>query len=100
MIFTVHQLVEKSWEHKSKAFLLKKAYESVPREANFLSGWPWGTLVCRGGIRSFHEDMRGRVHLEGITLEEIQVQNGLQQGCCMAPVLFHLYTCLAVERWL
>ena len=25
--------------------------------------------------------------------------NGLRQGCCMAPVLFNLYTCLAVERW-
>ena len=21
-------------------------------------------------------------------------------GCCMAPVLFNLYTCLAMERWL
>ena len=37
MIYTVRQLVEKSWEHQSKAFLLfidlKKAYDSVPHEA-------------------------------------------------------------------
>ena len=37
MIFTVRQLVQKSWEHKSKAFLtfvdLKKSYDSVPRMA-------------------------------------------------------------------
>ena len=37
MIFVVRQLVEKSWEHNSKAFFsfidLKKAYDSVPREA-------------------------------------------------------------------
>ena len=44
--------------------------------------------------------MRDRVRIEGITVEEIQVQNGLRQGCCMAPVLFNLHTCLAVERWL
>ena len=35
MIFTVCQLVEKSWEHKSCALFtfvdLKKAYDSVPR---------------------------------------------------------------------
>ena len=28
------------------------------------------------------------------------MQNGLRQGCCMVPVLFNLYTCLVVERWL
>ena len=36
MIFTLHQLVKKSWEHCSKVFLtfidLKKAYDSVPRD--------------------------------------------------------------------
>ena len=105
MIFTVRQLVEKSWEHKSKAFLtfidLKKAYDSVPREALWLA---LGKLGVPGQmiqlIRSFHEDMRASVRVDGITLEEIRVQNGLRQGCCMAPVLFNLYTCLAVERWL
>ena len=38
--------------------------------------------------------------LNKVVLEEISVQNGLRQGCCMAPVLFNLYTCLVVERWL
>ena len=37
MIFTIRQLVEKSWEHSSKCYYtfvdLKKAYDSVPREA-------------------------------------------------------------------
>ena len=41
MIFTVRQLVEKSCEHKSKAFFtfidLKKAYDSVPREAMWMA---------------------------------------------------------------
>ena len=105
MIFTVRQFVEKSWEHQSKAFLtfidLKKAYDSVPRHAMWLAleklGVPEQTIRL---IRSFHDNMRARVRLEGMMLEEIQVRNGLRQGCCMAPVLFNLYTCLAVERWL
>ena len=41
MIVTVRQLIEKSWEHQSKAFFtfidLKKAYDSVPREAMWLA---------------------------------------------------------------
>ena len=41
MIFTVHQLVEKSCEHKSEAIFtfidLKKAYDSVPREAMWMA---------------------------------------------------------------
>ena len=41
MIFTVRHLVEKSWEHRAKSFLvfidLKKAYDSVPREALWLA---------------------------------------------------------------
>ena len=51
-------------------------------------------------IKSFHLGMKAAIWLEGTLLEEIDVENGLRQGCCMAPVLFNLYTCLAVERWL
>ena len=51
-------------------------------------------------IRSFHQGMKARICLNGTTLDEIQVENGLRQGCCMAPVLFNLYTYLTVERWL
>ena len=36
----------------------------------------------------------------GKTVGEIKVQNGLRHGCCMAPVLFNLYPCLTLERWL
>ena len=105
MIFTMRQLVEKSREHESKAFFtfidLKKAYDSVPREAMWAVlqkfGVPENTIKL---IQSFHQDMRAQIHLEGSCLEEISVQNGLRQGCCMAPVLFNLYTCLAVERWM
>ena len=105
MIFTVRQLVEKSWEHKSKALFtfidLKKAYDSVPREGMWAVlqklGVPENTIKL---IQSFHQDMHAWTRIEGSCLEEISVQNGLRQGCCMAPVLFNLYTCVALKRWL
>ena len=51
-------------------------------------------------IKSFHQDMKAKIRIDRTMLEEIEVVNGLRQGCCMAPVLFNLYSCLAIERWL
>ena len=105
MIFAVRQLVEKSWEHRTKAFFLfvdlRKAYDSVPREALWQVlaklGIPDPTIQL---IKAFHHDMQATIQLDGQTLEPIDVDNGLRQGCCMAPVLFNLYACVFVERWL
>ena len=104
MIFTVCQIIEKSWEHRTKSFLsfidLKKAYDSVPRDAMWLAlrvlRVPGKTVqpIC-----SFHSGMEANICVEGELLEEISVENGLRLGCCMAPVLFNLYTCLLMECW-
>ena len=51
-------------------------------------------------IRSFHSHMKARVRVDGELLEEIEVENGLRQGCTMAPTLFNLYSCVVAERWL
>ena len=104
MIFTVRQLVEKAIEHRAKKFLLfmdlKKAYDSVPRTALWYALKKLGVpdLVI-DIIRSFHEGMKAKVSINGELLEEIEVRNGLRQGCTMAPVLFNLYACLVFERW-
>ena len=41
MVFTMRQLVEKSWEHSAKLFVtfidLQKAYDSVPRNAMWMA---------------------------------------------------------------
>ena len=50
-------------------------------------------------IQSFHQGMQVTIQLDGSILDPISVENGLRQGCCMAPVLFNLYACLFVERW-
>ena len=104
MIFVVCQLVEKSWQHKSKSFFtfvdLKKAYDSVPRKGMWLAlkklGVPEKTVNL---IEAFHSNMKAKIRVDGELLEDIGVENGLRQCCCMAPVLFSLYTTLVIERW-
>ena len=52
------------------------------------------------GLLYLHDDTKATFRLYGAAVEEINVHNGLRQGCCTAPVLFNLNTCLEVERWL
>ena len=104
MIFTVRQLVEKSWEHTTKTFFtfidLRKAYDSVPREVLWVAlkklGVPDEVVKL---IVSFHHRMQANIRLDGSVSEQFEVSNGLRQGCCMAPVLFNLFSCLVIERW-
>ena len=56
------------------------------------------TLI--GIIRSLHDNMNASIRVDGELLEEIEVNNGLRQGCSMAPTLFNLYACVVGERWL
>ena len=104
MTFMIRQLLEKSYEHRSKVFFtfvdLKKAYDSVSRTALWKAlrklGIPESIINI---IRSFHENMKAQIRTNGKLLKEIAVDNGLRQGCSMAPTLFNLYACLVVERW-
>ena len=105
MIFVVRQLAEKAIEHNSNQYLvfvdLRKAYDSVPRSALWIAlqklGVPDDLITL---IKSFHQDMKARLRVDGEMLEEIEVANGLRQGCTMAPTLFNLYACVVAERWL
>ena len=105
MTFVVRQLAEKATEHRTQQFLvfvdLRKAYDSVPRDALWMAmkklGVPESLIKI---VRSFHEGMEARVRVGEELLEEIEVKNGLRQGCTMAPTLFNLYSCVVVERWL
>ena len=105
MIFVVRQLAEKAIEHNSNQYLvfvdLHKAYDSVPRSALWIAlqklGVPDDLITL---IKSFHQDMKARLRVDGEMLEEIEVANGLRQGCTMAPTLFNIYACVVAERWL
>ena len=81
MIFVVRQLVEKSWEHQAKMFFiyidLKKAYYSVPQEELWQAlgklGVPDSTIEL---IKSFHQETRAKLRLNGVLLDEIHILNG------------------------
>ena len=81
MIVTLRQLVEKSWQHRAKLFVtfidLKKAYNSVPRNALWMAlgklGMAEQTIQF---IQSIHQGMQDKIHLEGNFLEEMDVDNG------------------------
>ena len=51
-------------------------------------------------IRSFHNNMNVSIRVDGELLEGIEVNNGLSQGCSMAPTPFNLYVCVVGGRWL
>ena len=86
----VRQLVEKALEHSTKQYLifvdLHKAYDSVLREAMWVALRKLGVSdLLVGIIRSFHTSMEARIRVDGELLEKIEVNNGLRQGCAMAP---------------
>ena len=50
-------------------------------------------------MKCFHEDMDATVRVSNTSTDPIRVQNGLRQGCVMAPVLFNLYFTVVLERY-
>ena len=104
MIFAARQLVEKCREHDDALFVLfvdlRKAYDSVPRSAllNVLErcGVPPTMLSI---IKSFHDGMQAEIRVGDTTIDRIEVQNGLRQGCTLAPSLFNIYFSAMVAYW-
>ena len=98
MIFAARQLLEKSREHDDTLFILfvdlRKAYNSVPREAMWRVfekyGVPSNMLSV---VRSFYEGKTAVVTVGDSTTNNIEVTNGLRQGCILAPILS---TCISV----
>ena len=104
MIFVARQLVEKSIEHQQSLFILfvdlRKAYDSVPRDALWQvlekSGVPPNMLNI---IKSFHNGMKATIKIGSTQSESFSVCNGLRQGCTLAPTLFNLYFNAVMNSW-
>ena len=71
----------------------------MPRTALWKAGKLGVPVETVNLIGNFHHGMKARISPGGTTLMRHKWR-GLGQGGCMAPVLFNLYTCLAVERGL
>ncbi len=103
-IFSVNQFIEKLFEHRTPGFLvfidLRKAYDSVSRGALWhglqVLGVPLSLVQL---IASFHTGMSAKVRVGNSFTGQIAVNNGLRQGCSMAPVLFNLFFALVLEKW-
>ena len=97
MIFVARQLVEKAREHGKSLYvlfvdLMRKAYDSVPRQAL------WKVLEKYGVpekmlniVKSFHEGMHAEVRVGSTVTDRFEVRNGLRQGCTLAPTSFNIY---------
>ena len=84
MIFVARQLMEKTREHDDARFMmfLKKAYDSVPREALWTVLEKCGVLpTMLSIIRSFHEGMQAGVRVGSAVTNCFEVRNDLRQGC-------------------
>ena len=104
MIFVARQLMEKTRKHDDSLFTLfmdlRKAYDSMPRSALWSvlekSGVPPTMLSV---IRSLHEGMTAVVRVGDGYTNSLSVENGLRQGCTIAPTLFNLYFSAMVASW-
>ena len=96
MIFVAWHLMEKAIEHGETLFVffidLKKAYDSIPRQAL------WRVLEKCGVpptmlniIQSFHQDMKAEVRVGSELSDGFEAKNGLGQECTLAPTLFNIY---------
>ncbi len=95
-IFTLLHIIEKYDRGMAKlalAFLdLRKAYDRVSRMEL------WRTLAQQGYggkwlkiVQSMYQDLHAQVVLGDITTKEVQLQEGVKQGCPMSPILFAIY---------
>ena len=46
-----------------------------------------------------HDGLKAEVFVDGSMTPDFEVENGLRQGCTIAPTLFNLYFNLVIDRW-
>ena len=103
MIFTLSLLQEKCREQGQPLFLafidLTKAFDLVSRQGLYYVlqkiGVPPKMLAV---IQAFHDGMRGTVQFDGTMSDTFPIQNGVKQGCVLAPTLFGIYFAVMLSQ--
>ncbi|XP_067668417.1 uncharacterized protein [Haliotis asinina] len=49
-------------------------------------------------IKSYHDNLQGRVVFNGLTSETFNVQSGVKQGCVLAPTLFGIFNAVLLKH--
>ena len=92
MIFCARQIVEKAREHNTSVYMLfvdlRKAYDSIPRQALQLVLLKYGIPQRMvNNIMSLHEGMKAEVLVYSQTTPEIEVTNGLRHFSTFTSML-------------
>ena len=104
MIFVARQLVEKAREHGESLYVLfvdlRKAYDSVPRQALWKILEKYGVPEkILNVVKFFHEGMHTEVRVGSTVTDRFEVRNSLWQGCTLAPTLLNIYFSAMVADW-
>jgi exonuclease III len=95
-IFSMRQLMEKAREWRRPIYIcfvdLRKAYDSINRVAlwKIVKHYGISEKLCNL-LADLHSDTRCRVRVDGNYSRWFDVQNGVRQGCVLAPTLFNIF---------
>jgi hypothetical protein len=103
MIFTLKQVQEKCAEQNKPLYIVfvdfAKAFDTVHRDAL------WTVLKNYGCpdhfvklIKHLHSGMEAHVSIGGNPSNPFPVENGVKQGCVLAPTLFSIYLAAVLEN--
>jgi len=103
MVFTLRQIQEKCREQHKDLFIsfidLTKAFDTVSRDGL------WAILERLGCPPKFlqmlmqlHDNQHGRVRLNQDLSESFPINNGVKQGCVLAPTLFTIFFSMMLQH--
>ena len=103
MIFSLRQLQEKCREQRVPLYIsfidLTKAFDLVSRDGLFKILPKIGCPPKLANIiQSFHNDMKGTVLFNGNSSDPFPINNGVKQGCVLAPTLFGIFFSLVLKH--
>ena len=103
MVFALRQIQEKCVEQNRPLYAVfidfTKAFDTVSRDGLWIvlakAGCPEHFVEM---IKQFHKGMTAHVNIRGNSSEPFPVNNGVKQGCVLAPSLFSLFLSAVLDN--